>query len=68
MKLVLVLGVRMNMRVRVNNSRMRVPVRVDQVGAQQQFVIAENFCRRPIGRNPALFQHDDAVGDIFDDL
>ncbi|MGA7563145.1 MAG: hypothetical protein WBW55_08085 [Desulfobaccales bacterium] len=46
-----------------------VEPRIDQVYAEEQIPVGENFCRGPIGHHPmALTEDQDAIGNLFNDI
>jgi len=63
-----VFGMRVKVRMRVNNSCVRVPVGMYQVRSQQQLMVRQDLRRRAAGGNLSVFQDDDAIGDIFHNL
>jgi len=66
--LVLMIGMGMPMGVRVHQGSMTMPVGVHKVSTQEQLKVGEDFLRRTRVSNPALFQHEHAISEVFKNL
>ncbi len=66
--LVFVFRVRMQMRMGVRDRPMGMPVRVHEIGPQQQFVIRQNLRWRAARADLPFLQHNNPRRDVLHDL